>query len=230
MLKEKKLQMTDEGICFWFNHIKAQKNGIHTRDVYCQIHNLNRKKFCNLSYRLFLRASTRNPNYEAMCQLAREYRKEKISKREFCELYNLEKTELNIYYLHTLYTDILIKIYGENYINCPVDERYLNLSPDDFQHEGFLASVSVKPLILNNERDSSKSFFYRPIAAQEVSPVPPPPFPDNPEPVHIAPCNAQVIEPKNNIEIVISDGVKVIATPEVSSEKLIKLITFLREL
>jgi len=46
----------------------------------------------------------------------------------------------------------------------------------------------------------------------------------------IQPVEQEALEKKNDIELTISSGVKVIVSPEVSSEKLIKIIEFLKDL
>lgn len=155
-----------------------------------------------------------------------EWRESGLGPKKFCDAHNLD---------YVVFCNRRFKIYYKKYSEpelyarlLPIGVKYResNEKLSDFAtandvDKKLLAEMNTHLSYLDiieemkgkhSEKSESMSFIQAPATATQRPP------------------EAELIEKKNDIELNISSGVKVIVAPEVSSEKLIKIIELLKEL
>ncbi len=233
-------------IIYWFKHIMHKKQIGMSVMNYCRKYDLDDKKFANIRYRLIYSGGREKNDYNEKIELGRLYLNGDLTKAQFCEGFKIEPGVLSTIILHIQYTDIIKEEFGEDYMNIVVDSNDPMLLREDLKMpRSYTGKFNQPPKKPEND---TPLFFHRPkiiadpepqaqmkpvqdlppvnLAAEPVAlevpaTVPREMLPKPPEPI---------LESKNDIELIIAVGVKVSVSPEVSSQKLIQIISFLRSL
>lgn len=205
---------TDETIKKWYEHVTnlLLDNKTSKRPaLYARNNNLDYKNVRNWIYRF-------NPWYgKYIKQKEREiylydlYVATDAHRDKFCAKHGISQHRLTIVGTHRNYIERLNYIYN-----------------DDIPHADLVLGKKVEDnSIIEIPKEVATSFkLFQP--KQEIQPI------NIPEPVitNIRHENEphEVFEPKNEIELSMQKGVKVILSPETTTDKIVKIIEFLKEL
>jgi hypothetical protein len=199
------ISRSDEDIWKWYQIIEDYKKEppYVTGAQFCYQNNIDYKEFSNMKYRILFRSINDPIGYKVMMQMGDKYLQSGLSIRKFAEDNGLERSILTAVMTHKGYLeaiDRLIKEKAEKPLEFVQIPNKVNI-------------FSPKPE-LKEESD--------PVIEQKMVSY------THNSPVRTEP--AEVIEPRNDIELNITKGVKVIVSPNIDSMKIIKIIELLKDL
>lgn len=171
------IQMPHKEIWYWYLRIEEWRASGMKPKEFCDKHDLEYKRFCNMRYRIDYKRDSHPELYARQVPIARKYMSSGEPTSKFAKEHKIDISILCELNTHLGYVDIIEKLKQDH----PKEEQPMNF-------------IRV------------------------------------PNPVEIKAPEAEIVEKKNDIELKICSGVKVIVAPEVNSEKLIKIIELLKEL
>lgn len=164
-------------------------------------------------------------------QLMEEYLKQDLPPVKFCENKKINHRKFWNMYYRIIYKSVKYPEFYNKHV--PIVRKYMesDLTPDEFCKENNINKSILIDMrthlnyvdIINRLKEETrvKAMKFIEVGKRQARPVPE---------KHTDYCASEVIEKQNDIEIIISKGVKVSISPNIESMKIIKIIELLKDL
>jgi GH15 family glucan-1,4-alpha-glucosidase len=194
----------------WYQHIKIQlKSGMKLREYLIE-NNLPVKQFVNFSTRVLHKQFTNPRDYGRSISFREKFIRSNLTNHNFCKA-----NGLNGYYLHSILTHFSTWSRIEiEMIKRGIDPTQCEINPFNRVQDRELSMNFIK---VKNVKSKSMSSIMRSASLPATGPAEHQP-------------QGEFIKPKNDLEISISHGIKVILPHDTDTEKMLKVINFLKEL
>lgn len=205
------IEATNDEIKFWYDHLLKNKKQKLKGEVYAHRNNLSPKALVNWKQRFNPWSGKFKLQKDRELELYDLYKATGSPRASFCAKHNLPMHRLTLVGTYLEYKKRLEQIYGENVPSLVPDKINIEIPQEEYMPE-------PEPIT------TFRAFTPIPTVCDAV---PRPPF--QPPQTQITQSH-EVIEAKNDVELSLKKGVKVILSPEIDTSQIIKIIEFLKEL
>ena len=199
--------MNVEKLFEWFQHILGLLNSGESFTKYARENNLPLKEFKNFSNRLFHKNFTNPKDYERSIFHRERFVRSNLTNMDYCKANGIDK-----YYLHNINNHFSIwKRVEIELIKRGIDPTQFEINPYNRVEDRELSMnfIRVKKHKIETSANS--------VPIKQIQPIP-------------YEQQEEYIKAKNDLEISISHGIKVLLPHDTDSEKMLKVINFLKEL
>jgi hypothetical protein len=199
----------DDDVWYWYLRCEEFRQLEMGQTEYCKRYNVDYKSFSNMWYRITYRKYSHPAMYAEYIPITRKYLESGLTAKEFCRIHDVDRNILGCMTTHLNYVDIIERLKKTRSMDEPI-------VPQSKPAQSKMNFVQVK---------SREEIPLRTISEAK----PRPPFQPIQQESNLI-KQGEVIEPQNDIEIIISKGVKVSVSPNIDSMKIIKIIELLKDL
>lgn len=198
---------TNDDIWKWYQHLedyKLVKDTMNQRE-YCTKHNLNYIKFHNYRFKIYYKKYTHPDLYKKLVKLYKDFPVSPLTFKAYAEANDINHRWLTETSIHLLFIEV-------------IEEKLksLGLPLPALKEEIIKPEPKPAPEPLPKPEENPMTFYQVPTSN----------LPFIPSTSH----SGEIIEKQNDIEITISQGVKVSIAPNIDSMKIIKIIELLKDL
>ncbi len=206
-------RISDEEVWYWYEIFVKFKQEKITSISFCEKYNIRYADFHSKYAHIIFWMDSKPELYNKLVLLGRKFKSQPESRERFCALNNVPIKHLSRAVTHLNYLDTIERVKKLKSTEKREDEEN------------------------NEERDGAKqmSFIQVPVATKEhhlTIQKPPIKHPnESPQaPLILGAPHQELLEKRNDIELTITKGIKVTISPNIESEKIIKIIDLLKDL
>lgn len=207
------LRISDDELWFYYWHYQNCKEQVNNR--YCRERGIDYEKFYRFSIRYIYKQYSDPVGYEELVAQHKEYISSGMGLSRFCDNNSLLASRLSNTGTHLVYLEKIERLKLTR--DMSIEPIFFNKSKTSKKHKK-TRIVSV----LTPDESKEMTFFNIPNSTHTPS------LPSSKK--GWAFDKQEVVEAKNDIEIVISKGVKVILSPSIESQTIIKIIELLKDI
>lgn len=209
---------SDKDIYESYHHFKKMfEMGIHITE-YCKTFGLNYKQMPNKYNRIVHHRRSKPRECERLIELYQLFKSTRGNRKQFAEEHGVSPEKLTAIGTHLNYIEtlkLILKEKGEHY-----DPNWFTIGLNNY------TTIKLSNKFANPPKEPEP--FFREVAHKEPEPEEQPI--QEPQQLQIHHPEPEVLSPKNDIELQISKGVRVLISPELDSMKIIKIIELLKDL
>jgi len=210
------IKLSHDEIWYWYCAIQQQLDSGEGIKCFCEQRGIEYKKFSNMSFRILYKKFTDPMRHKKLLDLARQCSSTGGKLQTFARDHHISYKHLTETITHLNYLAIIEKIKRER--------EPLPLFPIVSPRYGSTRE-NVDPVMTFHQVSGQGT----PRPKIDIK-VPLDEYDDYIEPQQQLAPQAEVIEPRNDIELSIAQGIKVLVSPNIDSMKIIKIIELLKDL
>jgi hypothetical protein len=192
------LRTKDEDIWFWYNKVLEQKRSPLRNRDFCKKHGLEYKKFGNMKYRILFIKDSRPVLYESLLDLARRLNNSGMGIGEFCKMHNADPGVISEARTHLKYLEAIKRLTPKPEVKPEQDSVFIEPNTEKFNQDEMVVD---KNDVGATSQTLQKVWKWSPMTIKP---------------------------PRNNLEIRVTEDIKIIVSHKLDSRKIMEIIDFLK--